>query len=88
MVTVFQQRVHLLRCIGDLILDLLRKSIRHTPALTGGARGEHRENELFSKVSVCSVAKQRITYARGQIYFGVNLEDLVHSQILPSPGKG
>jgi hypothetical protein len=44
-------------------------SFRHTPALVRlkphGARGEHRENELFLKVSVGSVAKQSITYARG-----------------------
>ena len=38
-------------------LDLLRKSFRHR---------ERRENKLFSKVSVDSVARQRITYARDQ----------------------
>jgi hypothetical protein len=52
------------------IKDLLRKFFRHTPALVRlkphGARGECRENEFFSKVSVGSVARQRITYARGQ----------------------
>jgi pimeloyl-ACP methyl ester carboxylesterase len=55
--------------------DLVRKSIRHRhlhlPHTCPGrkCRGvqvEHREKESFSKVSVGSVAKHRVTYARGQ----------------------
>jgi len=40
------------------VIDLLQKSFRHR---------EHRENEFFSKVSVGSVARHEVTYAKCQI---------------------
>jgi len=49
--------------------EKLQNSDSHTPALAGGARGEHREKELFSKVSVDSVAEQTDSHARSRIRF-------------------
>jgi hypothetical protein len=54
-----QSPVNVLETLApDDIIDLLRKSFRHR---------EHGENEFFSKISVGSVARQRVTYARGLI---------------------
>src|SRR5512138_2197700 len=54
------------------LLDFLRKSFCHR---------EHREKELFSKVSVDSVAKQRVTYARGLLFRDCDRLDYIALEI-------
>jgi hypothetical protein len=52
--------------ISQRELDLLRKSFRHREYTLATGASAVGEKELFSKVSVGSVAKQKVTYARGQ----------------------
>ena len=53
----------------DTILRAAQRLSSHTPALAGGARGEHREKEFFSESSVDSVAKQIDSDAADRIRF-------------------
>ena len=56
------------REIGFIYADINRRLAKVFSPQTAQA---HRENEFLSKVSVGRVARQRITSARGQMYYQV-----------------